>query len=132
MADPSYADDPTIAGDAALWRRIHPTWAVADENRGGRRVSSAAFDNSKDGSPTSILIAAAVSATHRGPEDILQGFAGYGLASLTARQARECEQGVARDPLPDEPAHGLLFGPKTNSLRRRLAAAAVWVISPSD
>lgn len=66
MTDQSYADDPTIADDAALWRRIHPTWAVADENRGRLRVSSAAFEDSPDGSPTSILIADVVFATLRG------------------------------------------------------------------
>lgn len=130
MADQSYADDPTIADDAALWRRIHPTWAVADENLGGLRVSSAAFENSPDGSPTSILIAETVRATGRGPEDVVHE--GYGLASLTAGHARECGQAVARDPLPDEPAHGLLAGSKTKSVRKRLAAAAAWIISPPD
>ncbi|HMQ14583.1 MAG TPA: hypothetical protein PKC49_01295 [Phycisphaerae bacterium] len=127
MADQSYADDLTIADDAALWRLIHPTWAVVDENRGGLRVSSAAFENSPDGSPTSILIAEAVFTTRRGPEDVVHE--GYGLASLTAGQARQCGQAVARDPLPNEPAHGLLVGPKTKSIRKRLAAAAAWVIS---
>ena len=130
MADQSYADDPTIADDAALWRRIHPEWAVPDENRGGLRVSSAAFANSRDGSPTSILIAETVASSGRGPEDVLQAFDRYGLASLRAGQARGCGQRVARDPLPDEAAHGLIVGDKTRWAKRCLAAAAVWVISP--
>lgn len=128
MADQSHADDPTIADDAALWRRIPPTWAVADENRGGLRVSSAAFADSPDRSPTSILIAETVFATGRGPEDVVHE--GYGLAALTAGQARQCVQAVARDPWPD-PAHGLLVGPKTTRIRKRLAAAASWIILPT-
>lgn len=130
MADQPCADDLTIADDAVLWRRIHPMWAVPDENGGGLRVSSAAFDNSPDGSPTSILIAEVVLAGRRGPEVVVHE--GYGLASLKAREARECGQAVVRDPLPDEPAHGLLVGPKTKSVRRRLAAAACWVITPPN
>ncbi len=53
MAGPPYDDDPTVLNEMALWRLIGRLWVVADENRGGRRVSSAAFYDSPDGSPTS-------------------------------------------------------------------------------
>jgi hypothetical protein len=130
MAGPAFVDDPTIADDASLWRRIHPAWAVPDEYRGGWRVSSAAFDDSRDGSPLSVLLAAAVAATGRGPANILARHEGYSLASFTVGTARACGQGVARTPTPDEPAHASVFGPKTSRVKRNLANAARWVIGP--
>ena len=130
MADHSYADDPTISDDAALWRRIHPSWIVEDENRSGVRVSSAAFDDSSDGSPMSVLLEAVVRETDRGVEGILSGFSSHGLASFTAGCARGCNQGVARDPLPDEPAHAFVFGPKSKSNKRCLARRAVLIVQP--
>ncbi len=123
-------DDATVSEDAELWRRIPPVWAVRDENAGGVRVSSAAFDNSRDGSPTSVLFAAIVLEGGRRDMDVLARFDGYALVSLTAGQARQCNQGVARDPLPDEPAHAYVFGPKSKQNKRCLARHAVWVIYP--
>lgn len=131
MAGFSYVDDPSIANDAVLWRRIHPTWKVRDDNSGGWRVTSAAFDDSRDGSPLSVLLAAVVRESGRGPADVLSGFTGYFLASLTAGDARRCGQGIARTPEPDEPAHASVFGRKTKSIKRKLADAAGWIIGPN-
>ena len=123
-------DDGTIPTDAELWRRIHPDWVVRDENVDALRVSSAAFDNSRDGSPTSVLLATIVRETGRTDFDVLATFEGYALASLTAGQARVCDHGVARDPLLDEPAHAFVFGTKTKKAKRCLARSAEWVVSP--
>ena len=131
MASESFVDDTTIANASELWRRIHPDWFVTDENTGNVVVSSAAFDNSRDGSPTSVLLADLVRGTGRTAEDVMARFDGYALASITAGQARDCEQGVARDPLPAEPAHAYVFGPKTKALKRRLARHAKCVIAPA-
>lgn len=122
-------DDAAIHDDAELWRRINPKWVVRDENRGGLRVSSAAFDDSPDGSPTSVLLTDVVRETGRTEDDVLRGFDGFGLASITAGKARGCEQGISRDPpVPGEPAHAYLFGRKTKSLKRCLARQAEWVV----
>jgi len=131
MASQRLVDDATITNDAELWRRIHPTWVVHDENTEGVRVSSAAFDNSPDGSPTSVLLADTVRETDRTAENVIAGLGGYALASITAGQARDCKQGVARNPLPNEPAHAYVFGQKTKALKRCLARHAEWVISPA-
>ena len=130
MAGPSYADDKTILDGADLWRRIHPRWAVRDDNEGGWRVTSAAFSDSPDGSPLSVLLADVVAATDRGPADILATFEGYCLASFTAGAARELGQGVARTPTGEEVAHASVFGRKTDSVRRNLAKAARWIVAP--
>jgi hypothetical protein len=79
---------PLIRDDAALWRIIHPTWIVQDDNERGWRISSAAFDDSKDGSPLSVLLAEVVAGTGRTADDLAARFAGYGLAAITAGAAR--------------------------------------------
>lgn len=128
MADPPLEDDPTIQDNSELWRRIHPVWIVPDANVGGMRVSSAAFDDSRDGSPLSVLLADVVAQTHRGPREVLFGFAGYALATIGAGTARGFGQGIARTPEPDEPAHASIFGPKTGKNKRGMAKAAKWVV----
>jgi hypothetical protein len=121
-----YQDDPTIPDDADLWRRI-PRWhLVNDESIGQIRPSSAAFEDHPDGSPMSVVLGA----ESRGAESVLAGYPGFALASIKAGLARECQQGVARDPLPEEPAHAVVFGHKTKSVRKRLAREATWVVAP--
>ena len=125
-----YVDDPTIENDAALWRRICPIWFVVDKNRNSIRVSSAAFDDHPNGTPTSVILAEIYKLTGREALDALAGHEGYALASITAGFARLCAQGVARDPLPDESAHAFVFGRKTKSIKRKLATGSHWVIPP--
>ena len=131
MSDLPYRDDVSISDDANLWRRIHPDWVVTDENRGGVRPSSAAFDDSDDGTPLSVVIEEAVLASGRDAAKILENYAGYSLAAFTAGAARANGQGVARTPTPEEPAHGSVFGKKTKSVKRRLSHASSWVIAPA-
>jgi hypothetical protein len=126
----SQKDDPTISDDFTLWRRIHPDWIVPDNNAGSLRVSSAAFADSPDGTPMSVLLSEVVRATGRGERDVLLGFDGYALASITAGQARQCQQGIARSPLPTEPAHAHVCGLKSKPLKRCMARCAVWAIPP--
>ncbi len=131
MADARYADDLTIPNEAELWRRISPRHFVNDENLGRVRPSSAAFDNHRNGSPMSVYLAAMLAETGRSPDTVLAGHGGYALASITAGLVRECQQGVAREPLENEPAHAVVFGRKTRPVMRRLATTARWVIPPS-
>jgi len=130
MADAGYADDPTIANEAELFRRISPRHFVPDENSGGLRPSSAAFSDHPNGSPMSVVLADVLAATGRHPDDLLARYGGFALAMITAGLARECQQGVAREPLGDEPAHGVVFGRKTRPVMRRLATRAHWAIAP--
>lgn len=80
----------------------------------------------------SVLLADAVVASGREPVDVLAGYQGFGLASLTAGLARRCSQGVARDPLPDEPAHAVVLGDKTGAVRKRFARDCYWVVLPPN
>jgi len=85
VSQSSYADDKTVADTSLLWRRIHPTWYVPDENRGGFRVSSAAFENSRDGTPTSIHLEEIARENGLTAEAILSRFTDFAMASLTAQ-----------------------------------------------
>ena len=131
MGDAPLEDDRTISDDAALWRRVHPNWIVPDDNATGSRVTSAAFDDSRDGTPLSVLLAEVVARTQRTAHDVLAGYEGYSLAAITAQTARGFGQGIARTPDPNEPAHASVFGPKTKPNKRGMAKRASWVIAPA-
>jgi hypothetical protein len=126
--DIAYEDDPTIPDNADLWRRIHPNQTTYDDNQGRIRPSSAAFTDSSNGSPMSVVIAAECD----GPTRVLAGYERYGLASFKARVARESGLGIVRDPLPDQPAHAFVFGPKSKKVQSKLAKATEWVVLPPD
>jgi hypothetical protein len=53
------------------------------------------------------------------------------LAAVTAGLVRKCGQSVVRDPLLEEPAHALVVGTKTDSVRKRLAKGSTWVVARS-
>jgi hypothetical protein len=96
-----FEDDPSIAGDERLLRRIPSTWMAWDELGG--------------------------------PTDAVRNYPGYGLAAFAAAHARSLQQAVARDPLPEEPAHGIVYGQKKRGgIGGKLRDGAIWVVSPTD
>jgi hypothetical protein len=124
-----YVDDVSIEGTAALWRRVPPYWLVKDENLGTVRPSSAAFQDSQNGTPMSVLIEKVVTQTQRTAADTLRDFEGFSLCSFTASTARDLGQSVATRPVePLEPAHGFIVGKKTERVRRGFVRAAAWVV----
>jgi hypothetical protein len=120
-------DDTSISDAAELLRRISVHWWVFDDRTGRRRLSSAAFENSRDGSGTSVAIAAETS-----PDELLNGYVGYGLASLTAGKAREQQQRVCRVPLDDMPWHAQIEGRKTGSIKKALSSACKILVEPTS
>lgn len=130
MTRDRYSDDLSIPDQAVLWRRIPPWHFVFNANLQHWRPSSAAFDNDPDGNPMSVILAEAALEAGRTPVVVLSSHEGYGMAAIMAGFARACGQGVARDPVPEEPAHAVVFGPKPKSVRRQLAKEAAWVLPP--
>lgn len=133
MPERSYVDDPTITKDAALWRRVSPQQVILDKNIGRLRPSSAAFSNSTDGTPMSILFGEIVKATGRKPETILAEYPTFSLTSITAALARQHNQAVLKDTFgdePSEPAHGYVAGKKTKGVKKAFSLNATWVIAP--
>jgi hypothetical protein len=122
-------DDASIQNAEHLLRRI-PKYHIIPDARCGSRISSAAFDDHPSGSPMSVCLESVVWSSGREPRDVLAGHGGFSLAAITAGLARECGQAVLRDPLPDEPAHALVAGKKTRSVRRKMATGAEWVVPP--
>jgi hypothetical protein len=125
----NYADDSDIEDDAVLWRRVPPFWVVRDENRGEFRPSSAAFQDSSDGSAMSVQIEKIVNSMQRTPADVLTGYENHSLCSFVAGLARSLEQRVTGLPkIDDDPAHGWVAGKKTKHVRKVFATEARWVV----
>jgi hypothetical protein len=127
-----YADDASIPDQAALWRRVPPWHFFFDENLGRIRPSKAAFDNDPDGSPMSVVLADLVRSSGHSPEHVLAGHPRFALAAIAAGLARSRQQRIVRDARPEEPAHALVAGKKTDSVKRAFAKACVWVVAPPE
>jgi hypothetical protein len=124
MADSStvYRDDPNVLDEHSLWRRIARDHYIEDRRSGQKRVSSGAFCDSSDGSPMSVYLAAIEGTTDR----IRGRYSDEGLSEFTARFVRRLRvpQGIHPDPTDEERAHALVFGAKTDAVRRDMAAEA--------
>lgn len=119
-------DDPSIPGDERLFRRIPHTWVNWDEN-GNPAISSAAFKDEG----LSVNLESVMARNGRPPADAIRNYAGYGLAAITAAHARSLNQAVARDPQPEEPAHGVVYGRKNRGgVGGKLRDGAIWVVTP--
>jgi hypothetical protein len=125
MSPPVYQDNASVRNGEKLFRRVHVSLLVRDDDTGLARVSSGAFKD-RD---LSVHIESALSETGRLPESCLHNCNAHKLVSITSANAREFNQAVCRDPLPNDHSHGLVYGSK-NSRRvyEGLRAAAKWVI----
>lgn len=122
-----FEDDPNIAGDDKLFRRIARTWIHWDEH-GNATISSAAFRDEE----LSVNIESVMARDGRPPADAIRKYPGYGLASITASHARSLNQRVAPDPLDEEPSHGVVYGPKKRGgIAGKLRDGAEWIVTPT-
>lgn len=131
-----FPDDPSIEDTADLLRRIPPAHFVPDGNSGLVRPSSAAFEDDNDADPMSVYLSTVLVANQREYASVLVGHPGYGLAAITAGMAREKNQTVHPDPIPEEVSHTVVCGNKrlggNNSAKKTFAHNARWVIPPPD
>ena len=120
-------DDPSIQSAERLWRRINPDWWKFDPQKGFYRVTSAAFNDSSDGDPMSVILASATTQA-----EALAGFEGYGLAEFTAGLAREeCYCSVKRTPKAGAPWHVSIIGTKTDAIRKHLQKNCTIIVEPT-
>jgi len=120
-----FRDDPTIPDDMRLLHRVPFEWYYAPEDR----PQSCSFDNSPDGSGTSVDLMEADDQ----PQRTLAGHPGFGLVSITAGQARAAGLGVVRNPIlgnPGNSQHCLLQG-KKNKASKKLARQCQWLVRPT-
>lgn len=126
MSGRIFVDDPSIPAVERLFRRIAPSWVDWDE-QGNAVISSAAFKDEE----LSINLESVMARDGRPPEDAIRNYPRYGLAAITAAHARSLNQAVAADPLPEEPAHGVVYGQKKRGgIGGKLRDGAEWVMRP--
>ena len=124
MSEKPSTNEPSIAEDEVLLRRLQPDWIVPG-NHGRMRIASAAFKHEE----MSIVFRTLLQSQGRFVQDALSGHADNSLCSITAGLARDLAQGVIYDVNPpNDPAHGLVVGKKTKAVANRFAREAVWVI----
>lgn len=127
MSQPVYQDDTSIRDEERLFRRVHVKQLVPDDDTGLARVSSGAFKD-KD---LSVQIESVLTESGRSAESCLRNYEAHKLVSITAANARQFNEAVCRDPLPEEPSHGLVYGSKNNPrISNGISALAAWVIPP--
>lgn len=130
-----FPDDPSVENDTDLLRRIPPWHFVMDANTGIVRPSSAAFEDDDDNDPMSVYLAPVLAAENRQASSVLVGHSGFALASIKAGMARELNQTVHPDPLPEETSHAVVCGEKVagkkNSAKKKFAMSSTWVVRPT-
>lgn len=104
---------------------------MPDQNRGGVRPSSAAFEDDPDGNPMSVFVERLVRSGQASEAQVMAGHEGFALASIMAGLARKNGQGVALEET-SVPGHAVVFGRKTKSVSRSFAQSALWVIPPAE
>ena len=109
---PTAVDDPDIADDCPLLRRLHPTWIVPD-GQGGLKVSRQAFqDPPIAGGAVSVYDEARLRS--------------HGLSGLVVVSAPELSD------LPRGYAHAELVGKKTSPTQKALVQASHVRVWPGD
>ena len=135
MDDAGRKDDPSVADDEELWRRVTPDQIIFDNNTQAHRPSSAAFRDHPRRDAMSVYLAGLVRESGRTSEQLLEEYPGYGLVSFPAGVAREVGLGVTHErdvEHPEEEAHAVVFGKKTGSVRKKLVKASKWIVLPAD
>ena len=127
MCQNARQDDPTIANEDRLFRRI-PLWQlVKDDDTGLARISSGAFKEEE----LSVDIESVLASEGRTVDTCVHDHARFKLVSITAGEARRYEQAVCRDPKPEDAAHGLILGKKSKKkIHEGLRGSARWVVPP--
>lgn len=125
MSDPaSIPDDPSILDEDLLWRRIaQEHWVKDPKVEGGYRISSAAFENSSDGSGMSVTNGTEALRNGRSTSTIFESYSIAKcllIAEFTAGLARNLSQGITRSSTPEDPEHSNVNGKKTRGVKNRL------------
>lgn len=102
---PERQDDRSIGNNERLWRRVHPTQIDFDNETGEPRVSSGVFSTS-DGLSVSIASETTI-------ETLLRNYPEHSVVEFEVGVARSVGCVVVRDPTRDDPAHALVWGPKS-------------------
>lgn len=124
------ADDKAKIPDAnRLLRRIHPNQLVANKRAPGRRrLSSVAFKDRE----LSVDVEEMLNSAGRDWTFTLGDRPGHALVRFTAGFARQQQEIVQHDPIPDNDAHALVIGEKTGDIKDAFKENCEWVSKPAD
>jgi hypothetical protein len=119
-------DDPSIPCTDRLFRRVRSNQLFIEPD-GSHRPTSAVFKNTE----LSVNIESLMVAQGRPPEDTLTNFPGDFLTSITAANVRAHKYPIVKDTEPpNDPAHGLVLGRKTNTFANAMVRAHRWIKAP--
>lgn len=121
-------DDTPVPEDMNLYRRVHPSEVVWNDNDGCLRPGSGVFKDRE----MSVHLDDVLQDEGRQPESVLSGKPQHSLVSLAAGFVKREEQVVRRTPTPDDTSHGDVCGNKSQSRRKRFARAAKFVVLRED
>jgi hypothetical protein len=125
LPDESSQGDLTTPREGQFWRRVRCNDQITgDPKRPSTAVFADGTDELGDPDPVSVYIAIEC----RFPSVALDGYEGFGLIMLTEALVRECQLRVVEKNQPGPPGHVVLVGPKTYSVKKRLAKGAKWVV----
>ncbi len=120
-----------VSPPEVVLRRIPPVFIVSDPKaHNGKRASSAAFKDDKDGSSMSVYVRAIINSLNLADSDVLTGKGkDWAIAAPGVKLLNEEEQLVKLDPLtngspphPGDLAHALVVGNKESKARRERIA----------
>lgn len=123
-------DDTTISNQCLLLRRVPPVlnnYVIWDDNLNRFRPSSAAFDDTE----LSVVLGDVLIQAGRDFEEALGAYPEFLLVSIKAQFIRKLNLPIVRDPTEQEPAHGLVHGKKTKSIRSTIAKESNWIVEPN-
>ena len=130
-ADPP-EDDLSVDGDTDLFRRVPPDhWKLVD---GEFVLRDGAFKNfpNPERLRMSVVLGDTLARLGRQPDSILPAERpAFGVVAIKASAVRAEEQRIERSARDDEPAHGDVYGAKTEGRRKRFVAVAGWVVYPA-
>lgn len=132
-------DEPELAGDDIVIRRINPIeHVVDDDNRKCRRISSKAYKpSSEPNGGMSVDVELLMIAAEIDARSYVTTSQFTGAVALVASAIRDLDLRVGYDPLPSNPYHGEVWGKGrpnkfTNAQNCGLAKAAKWFVAIPD
>lgn len=120
--------DAPVPADTSLFRRVHPSEIVWDDNDGCPRPGSGVFKDSE----MSVHLGDVLDDESREPETVLAGKPTHSLVSLTTAFVESEQQEVRRRPLDEDQSHGEVCGEKPRTRRRLFARTAEFAVLHED
>jgi hypothetical protein len=124
-------DDASVADTTDIYRLVPEFDVDWDHDESRWIVKSSAFQNTSTTDRMSVVLGDTLATHRRPPEDARRSKPDRFVVALYASEFRAEEQGVIREPTPDEPSHGNVVGQKQKNRRRRLARLARWIVDPA-